>query len=77
MENVTSFRFYLAADTLAFSYALPTTGRTPDLHRLETCAIRRTMKQKPLRFFRRGFLFHGSFFLLFCFVFFCFLSSLC
>ena len=39
MENVTSFRFYLAADTLAFSYVLPTTGRTPDLHQLETCCF--------------------------------------
>ena len=25
-------------DTFAFDYILPTTGRIPDLHRLETCA---------------------------------------
>ena len=25
-------------DTLTFGYILPTTGRIPDLHRLETCA---------------------------------------
>ena len=31
-------------DTLAFGYILPTTGRIPDLHRLETCAARRTRK---------------------------------
>ncbi|KLU68110.1 MAG: hypothetical protein RHS_6062 [Robinsoniella sp. RHS] len=29
-------------DTLAFGYILPTTGRIPDLHRLETCAAGRT-----------------------------------
>ena len=29
-------------DTLAFDYILPTTGRIPDLHRLETCAAGRT-----------------------------------
>ena len=31
-------------DTLAFDYILPTTRRIPDLHRLETCAAGRTMK---------------------------------
>ena len=31
-------------DTLAFGYVLPTPGRTPDLHRLETCAAGRTRK---------------------------------
>ena len=31
-------------NTLAFGYVLPTTGRTPDLHRLETCAAGRTLK---------------------------------
>ena len=30
-------------NTLAFGYVLPTTGRTPDLHRLETCAAGRTI----------------------------------
>ncbi|MCQ4832909.1 hypothetical protein, partial [Hungatella sp. SL.1.14] len=37
-----SFRFHLTVDTLAFGYILPTTGRIPDLHRLETCAAGRT-----------------------------------
>ena len=32
-------------DTLAFDYILPTTGRIPDLHRLETCAAGRTTKK--------------------------------
>ena len=32
-------------DTLAFGYILPTTGRIPDLHRLETCAAGRTRKR--------------------------------
>ncbi|MEG2151624.1 MAG: hypothetical protein RRY36_10470, partial [Bacteroidaceae bacterium] len=32
-------------DTLAFGYILPTTGWIPDLHRLETCAARRTYKE--------------------------------
>ena len=32
-------------DTLAFGYILPTTGRIPDLHRLETCAAGRTQKE--------------------------------
>ncbi|MGI6003265.1 MAG: hypothetical protein ACOX74_06490, partial [Lachnospiraceae bacterium] len=40
-----SFRFHLTVNTLAFGYVLPTTGRTPDLHRLETCAARRTLKK--------------------------------
>ena len=40
--NPASFRFHLTMDTLAFGYVLPTTGRTPDLHRLETCAAGRT-----------------------------------
>lgn len=39
-----SFRFHLTVDTLAFGYILPTTGRIPDFHRLETCAARRTFK---------------------------------
>jgi hypothetical protein len=33
-------------DTLAFGYILPTTGRIPDFHRLETCA-RRAHHKKP------------------------------
>ena len=33
-------------DTLAFGYILPTTGRIPDLHRLETCAAGRTHIKK-------------------------------
>ena len=41
-----SFRFHLTMDTLAFGYILPTTGRIPDLHRLETCAARRTYKNR-------------------------------
>ena len=32
-------------DTLAFGYILPTTGRIPDLHRLETCAAGRTIQK--------------------------------
>ena len=39
-----SFRFRLAADTLAFGYTFPTTGQIPDFHRLETCAAGRTIK---------------------------------
>ncbi|MGN8739938.1 hypothetical protein, partial [Bilifractor sp. HCP3S3_D3] len=39
-----SFRFRLTADTLAFGYILPTTGRIRDLNPLETCAARRTAK---------------------------------
>lgn len=42
-----SFEFHLAMDTLAFGYILPTTGRIPDLHRLETCAAGRTHIKKP------------------------------
>jgi len=44
-------------NTLAFSYILPTTGRIPDFHRLETCAAGRTEKgaaacqqSRPVRF---------------------------
>ena len=38
-------------DTLAFGYILPTTGRIPDFHRLETCAAGRTQKPPvPLSF---------------------------
>ena len=37
-------------DTLAFDYILPTPGRIPDLHRLETCAAGRTQKQHPVYF---------------------------
>ena len=33
-------------DTLAFGYILPTTGRIPDFHRLETCAAGRTEKEQ-------------------------------
>ena len=39
-----SFRFRLAADTLAFGYTLPTTGWVRDFHPLETCAAGRTRK---------------------------------
>ena len=46
--NPASFRFHLTMDTLAFGYVLPTTGRTPDLHRLETCAAGRTRKAEPV-----------------------------
>ena len=31
-------------NTLAFGYILPTTGRIPDFHQLETCAAGRTEK---------------------------------
>ena len=44
--NPASFRFHLTMDTLAFGYVLPTTGRTPDLHRLETCAAGRTKNHR-------------------------------
>ena len=44
-----SFRFHLTMDTLAFGYILPTTGRIPDLHRLETCAAGRTKKSTGFR----------------------------
>ena len=39
-------------DTLAFGYVLPTTGRTPDLHRLETCAAGRTERGELRQFCR-------------------------
>ena len=39
-----SFRSHLTMGTLAFGYILPTTGRIPDFHRLETCAAGRTYK---------------------------------
>ena len=45
--NPASFRFHLTTDTLAFGCILPTTGRIPDFHRLETCAAERTMKRGP------------------------------
>ena len=32
---------------VVFDYILPTTGRIPDLHRLETCAAGRTTKSVP------------------------------
>ncbi|MCB6351388.1 hypothetical protein, partial [[Clostridium] symbiosum] len=41
-----SFRFHLTMNTLAFGYILPTTGRIPDFHRLETCAAGRTDKKR-------------------------------
>ena len=50
--NPASFRFHLTMDTLAFGYVLPTTGRTPDLHRLETCAARRTTRLRSEVSFR-------------------------
>ena len=34
-------------DTLAFGYILPATGRIRDFHPLETCAARRTIKNRP------------------------------
>ena len=48
--NPASFRFHLTMDTLAFGYVLPTTGRTPDLHRLETCAAGRKRKLRSADF---------------------------
>ena len=42
------FRFHLTMDTLAFGYILPTTGRIPDFHRLETCAAGRTKKKSVM-----------------------------
>ena len=51
-----SFRFHLTMNTLAFGYILPTTGRIPDFHRLETCAAGRTEK-KALRLYRSAFAF--------------------
>ena len=47
-------------DTLAFGYILPTTGRIPDLHRLETCAAGRTRNNKRSRFFLLRLLFIQS-----------------
>ena len=52
-----SFRSHLTMDTLAFGYILPTTGRIPDLHRLETCAAGRTHKKIPEIFFRTSGIF--------------------
>ena len=43
-----SFRFHFAVNTLGLGYDLPTTGRSPDFHRLETCAARRTQKKKAM-----------------------------
>ena len=40
-----SFRFAVTCNTLAFGYILPATGRIRDLHPLETCAARRTLKK--------------------------------
>ena len=37
---------FFSSGTLAFGYILPTTGRIPDFHRLETCAAGRTPKLK-------------------------------
>ena len=51
--NPASFRFHLTMDTLAFGYVLPTTGRTPDLHRLETCAAGRTTNRNRRDLTRR------------------------
>ncbi|WP_347062584.1 hypothetical protein, partial [Hungatella hathewayi] len=34
-------------------YILPTTGRIPDLHRLETCAAGRTHKARKPSFYRQ------------------------
>jgi hypothetical protein len=50
-------------DTLAFGCILPTTGRIPDFHRLETCAARRTINEtgsiyNPVSFPLVQFLFH-------------------
>ena len=40
-----SFRFAVTCSTLAFGYIRPTTGWIRDLHPLETCAARRTIKK--------------------------------
>ena len=45
LPHPASFRFHLAADTLAFGYILPTTGWIRDFNPLETCAARRTLKK--------------------------------
>jgi len=42
-----SFRFRLAADTLALGCALPAAGRARDFHPLETCACS-AHKEAPL-----------------------------
>ncbi|MCI1352721.1 MAG: hypothetical protein LKG90_09955, partial [Lachnospiraceae bacterium] len=49
--NPASFRFHLTMDTLAFSYVLPTTGRTPDLHRLENVRRRAHHREKRRHIF--------------------------
>ena len=44
-------------DTLAFGCILPTTGRIPDFHRLETCAAGRTIRNdspEPVDHWYRG-----------------------
>ena len=46
LPHPASFRFRLAADTLAFGCILPATGRIRVLHPLETCAAGRTYKPK-------------------------------
>ncbi|MCQ4837216.1 hypothetical protein NE556_18610, partial [[Clostridium] symbiosum] len=59
-----SFRFHLTMNTLAFSYILPTTGRIPDFHRLETCAAGRTEKKdktKTVLSSLNGGMIHGSY----------------
>ena len=48
LPHPASFRFRLAADTLAFGCTLPTTGRVRDFHPLETCAAKRTAIKNPL-----------------------------
>ncbi|MBR2214854.1 MAG: hypothetical protein IJ849_03725, partial [Selenomonadaceae bacterium] len=55
-----SFRFHLTMDTLALGYILPTTGRIPDLHRLEMCAAGRTQKGTSREFLRGAFLLRGQ-----------------
>ena len=44
LPHPASFRFRLTADTLAFGYLLPATGRIRVFHPLETCAAGRTKK---------------------------------
>ncbi|WP_215629843.1 hypothetical protein, partial [Hungatella hathewayi] len=52
-----------------FGYILPTTGRIPDLHRLETCAAGRTKKHSPpFRRKRRLCFYVNNFILLFDFI---------
>ena len=43
-------------DTLAFDCILPTTGRIPDFHRLETCAAGRTEKRSTRKRMLQTFL---------------------